>query len=95
MLGLREVDGTSIQKKHKLTCHCGCVEIELDLPKGLEDVRRCDCSLCRRRGAIVASAPLKNIKILKGHEMLYSSDFKMQYSERCHSVEFKENNAAK
>ena len=70
MLGLREVDGTSIQKKHKLTCHCGCVEIELDLPKGLEDVRRCDCSLCRRRGAIVASASLKNIKILKGHKKL-------------------------
>ena len=26
---------------------------------------------------------------------VYPSDFKMQYSERCHRVEFKENNAAK
>ena len=27
-------------------------------------------------------------------ELVYPSDFKMQDSERCHRVEFKENNAA-
>ena len=54
---LKEIDGVPIQTKHKATCHCGAVEIELDLPDGLVEIRRCDCSMCRRRGAIAASVP--------------------------------------
>lgn len=27
------------------------VELELDLPNGIENPRRCDCSICRRKGA--------------------------------------------
>lgn len=65
-VNLCEVDGVPIQSKHRATCHCGAVELELDLPDGLVDVRRCDCSLCRRRGAIVASVPLSGIRIVKG-----------------------------
>ncbi|MCB0326559.1 MAG: GFA family protein [Bdellovibrionales bacterium] len=56
--------------KHKLTCHCGSVEIELTLPDGLENLRRCDCSMCRRRRAIVASVTLDNLKIVKGEKIL-------------------------
>ena len=59
-----------IKEKHKLVCHCGAVEIELTLPNGLEKPRRCDCSLCRRRGAIVASVTLDRLKILKGEDDL-------------------------
>lgn len=69
-INVRQVDGVEIKPKHKASCHCGAVEIELSLPEGLIDVRRCDCSLCRRRGAIVASVPLLDIKILKGSEFL-------------------------
>ena len=70
MRKIEEVDGVSINKKHKATCHCGAVEIELDLPDGITEVRRCDCSMCRRRGAIAASVPLDGIKILKGKDSL-------------------------
>lgn len=72
-INLKQVDGVSIQKQHKLVCHCGAVEMLLDLHDGLQDVRRCDCSLCRRRGAIAASIPLSGIKIVKGkaHLKLY------------------------
>src|SRR5690554_5609001 len=69
-INLSEVDGIPIQAKHKATCHCGTVELELSLPDGLVDVRRCDCSLCRRRGAIVASVPLLDIKIVNGADAL-------------------------
>lgn len=55
---------------HKANCHCGAVQYELTLPDGLEDPRRCDCSLCRRRGAIVASVVLDGIKIIKGKDKL-------------------------
>ncbi|MFY0679344.1 MAG: GFA family protein [Thalassovita sp.] len=54
----------------KLTCHCGAVELQVTLSDGLETARRCDCSYCRRRGAIAVSAPLDGIKIVKGAEAL-------------------------
>ncbi|HEY8569221.1 hypothetical protein [Microbulbifer sp.] len=54
-INLEEVDGVKIQPKHRATCHCGAVELELDLPQGLVDARRCDYSKCRRRGALPAT----------------------------------------
>jgi hypothetical protein len=59
-----------IKPVHKASCHCGSVEFELTLPNGLDSLRRCDCSMCRRRGAIVASVTLDGIKITKGDEIL-------------------------
>jgi hypothetical protein len=61
---------SKIKPVHKLICHCGAVEIELQLPHGLEKPRRCDCSLCRRKGAIVASVTLDRLKIIKGEDKL-------------------------
>lgn len=55
---------------HRLTCHCGAVEIEVTLTDGLATARRCDCSFCRRRGAVAATAPLDGIRILKGQDNL-------------------------
>ena len=67
---MKVVGNTVIQPFHKATCHCGTVELELSLPNGIEKPRRCDCSICRRRGAIVGSVALDGIKILKGAEHL-------------------------
>lgn len=59
-----------IKPVHKATCHCGAVELELTLPNGIEEARRCDCSMCRRRGAIAASVTLDNLKVVKGADKL-------------------------
>lgn len=59
-----------IQPVHPASCHCGAVRLELELPDGLVEPRRCDCSLCRRRGAIVASVPLDGLRILAGEDQL-------------------------
>ena len=67
---LKEVDGVKINEFHKFSCHCGKVQLEIHLPEGLIDVRRCDCLLCRRRGAIVASLPLNEIRIINGEKYL-------------------------
>lgn len=69
-INLKSVDGIKINSIHKASCHCGAIELELSLPDGLIDVRRCDCSLCRRRGAVAASVPLSGIKIIKGESAL-------------------------
>jgi hypothetical protein len=51
-------------------CHCGAVEFEVELENGFEDLRRCNCSLCRRKGAIMASVPVERLKVVKGTGML-------------------------
>jgi len=51
-------------------CHCGAVEFEVTLENGLENLRRCNCSLCRRKGAIMASVPLAGLRVTKGEDML-------------------------
>lgn len=69
-VAVREVAGTPVGPVHMLRCHCGTVVIELQLPDGIVDPRRCDCSLCRRRGAIVASVPLAGLRVLQGEDAL-------------------------
>lgn len=72
---IKQVGNTLIQPKHKASCHCGAVVLELSLPNGIENPRRCDCSICRRKGAIVGSVPLAGIKILKGEDALKLYEF--------------------
>ena len=67
---IKQVGTTVIQPLHKASCHCGAVELELSLPNGIVDPRRCDCSICRRKGAIVASVPLSGIRFVKGEDVL-------------------------
>jgi len=52
------------------TCHCGAVEFTVDLQNGLEDLRRCNCSLCRRKGAVMASVPVERLAVTKGVDKL-------------------------
>ena len=85
---LKEVDGVTIQPRHRASCHCGAVELELELPDGIVDPRRCDCSICRRKGAVVASVPLSGIHIVKGAECLTLYQFnthtaKHYFCSRC------------
>ena len=58
-----------MRKNFKASCHCGSIELELFLPNGF-DLRRCNCSICRRKGAIVSSVLIENLKILKGKDSL-------------------------
>ncbi|WP_024299099.1 GFA family protein [Methylomicrobium lacus] len=67
---IKKVGDTVIKPKHRASCHCGAVVLELDLPNGIVDPRHCDCSLCRRKGAVMASVPLSGIKIVQGENVL-------------------------
>lgn len=67
---IKQVGPTAIQAKHLARCHCGAVELELTLPDGIVEPRRCDCSICRRKGAVVASVPLSGIRIVRGQDVL-------------------------
>jgi hypothetical protein len=85
---ISSVGETQIKAQHRLSCHCGAVVLELDLPDGIVNPRRCDCSMCRRRGSIVASVPLAALRIVQGEESLRLYQFnthtaKHYFCSRC------------
>lgn len=65
----------NLQPTHPASCHCGAVRFEVDLPNGLVDPRHCNCSMCRRRGAIVATVPGDGLRILQGQDRLCAYQF--------------------
>ena len=52
------------------TCHCGAVEFQITVENGLHDLRRCNCSLCRRKGVVMAAVPLQRLSVIRGKENL-------------------------
>ena len=56
-------------------CHCGTVRFEVRLTDGLASVRRCNCSYCRMRGAVVAMADMGSVRIVEGEASLTSYRF--------------------
>jgi hypothetical protein len=53
-----------------LTCHCGEVEVKINVPDNLEKVLRCNCSICKRKGAIMSMVKNEDFKIIKGKDKL-------------------------
>ncbi len=54
----------------KLSCHCGAIEAEINLEGDLAKVIKCNCSICKRKGAIMSMVKNEDFKIVKGEEKL-------------------------
>lgn len=85
---IQSVGGVPVQTRHRLSCHCGAVVLELHLPDGIVDPRRCNCSICRRKSAVVGSVPLAGIRIVQGEDALTLYQFntrvaKHYFCSRC------------
>ena len=50
------------------SCHCGAVRFRVDAQ--IDELTRCDCSLCRRKGALMAKVPKDGLQILAGEAAL-------------------------
>ena len=81
MSPVRRVGSTLIAPRHRASCHCGGVVLELDLPEGIVDARRCTCSMCRRKGAIMGAVPLDGLRIVQGEELLSVYRFNTKVAE--------------
>jgi hypothetical protein len=62
-------------------CHCGTVRFTAKLAEGFAKPRRCNCSLCRMRGAVVVTAMLGDIKVTAGEDMLRLYQFNTMKAE--------------
>ncbi|MEE9321569.1 MAG: GFA family protein [Granulosicoccus sp.] len=51
-------------------CHCRAVTFEVDLDDENPDLRRCNCSLCRRKSAVMAGVPIGRFRIHQGADKL-------------------------
>lgn len=65
----------------KGACHCGAVRFTVALTHGLPQVRRCNCSYCRMRGAVVCTAGLGDITYQTGKQWLTRYQFNTMTAE--------------
>ncbi len=59
--------------KYKGSCHCGAVqfEIETDFP----ELTMCDCSICRKKNALMVKVHERQFTLLAGEESLTEYQF--------------------
>ncbi len=62
-------------------CHCGAVRFEATLLDGFAGLRRCTCSYCRMRGAVVVPTPPGGVRITQGLEYLSAYRFNSMVAE--------------
>lgn len=56
--------------RYTASCHCGAVELTIELTQPPGNASRCTCSFCRRRAAPNISVPLANLSVTKGTDSL-------------------------
>ncbi|MFQ3355348.1 MAG: hypothetical protein ACI8Y9_001085 [Paracoccaceae bacterium] len=58
-----------IEKKTtvRASCHCGSVQLDVFLSNGLEEIIRCNCSICSRgKGFAMVCVLSKDVKVIDG-----------------------------
>ena len=59
----------------KLTCHCGGVEIQINLRNNIDKLMRCNCSMCKRKGTMVITINKEDLKVIKGEDKIKTYQF--------------------
>jgi len=55
---------------YSASCHCGAVRFAFDVR--IDELVRCNCSLCTKRNAVMVSVPRDSLRIVAGEEALKS-----------------------
>jgi len=53
-----------------LSCHCGLIKAEIGLSGRIEKFLKCNCTICKRKGAVMSMVKNEKFKIIKGHNNL-------------------------
>ncbi len=54
-------------------CHCGAIRFEID--SDFPELTTCDCSICRRRNALMVKVHESAFRLLLGSEVLRTYQF--------------------
>ena len=60
---------------HSGQCHCGTVKFTVRLLDGLTKPIRCNCSICRMKGAVMVFASMGSIAVIEGEAQLSAYQF--------------------
>src|SRR5215468_10301489 len=60
-------------RTYRGSCHCGRIQFEIE--STLDPAKRCNCSLCKRRGAVMTRVPVESFRLLAGKEYLSTYQF--------------------
>ena len=52
-----------------LNCHCGSFEAKINIDK-IDKILKCNCSICKRKGAVMSLVRNEDFKITKGEDKL-------------------------
>lgn len=52
------------------SCHCGALRVSFEMVDGLGSLRKCDCSLCRRKNSGAVSACVDDLVVEQGADTL-------------------------
>jgi hypothetical protein len=65
--------GTRPMQRYRGSCHCGAIrfEIETDFP----ELTMCDCSICRRKNALMVEVQESSFRLLSGKDALAEYQF--------------------
>jgi len=55
------------------SCHCGAIRFEID--STFSELTTCDCSICRRKNALMAKVHESSFRLLAGEDNLSSYQF--------------------
>ncbi len=66
-------------RKYQGACHCGAVKFEVQTT--LSPALRCNCSLCRRKGAVMAAVAPEHFTLLSGEEYLTLYQFNTRVAQ--------------
>ena len=62
-------------------CHCGAVRLEME--SAPEEVTDCNCTICRRYGALWAYYPLKDVRVTNDATDIYMWNKRLIEFHRC------------
>lgn len=56
-------------------CHCGAVRFSLTKPQEIREAVACDCSLCTKKGILLAAAEEPELTLTQGKDVLTNYQF--------------------
>ena len=71
----------------KLSCHCGAVQAEINIKGDLEKIIRCNCSICKKKGAIMSIVNNEGFKIIRGLDKLKLYQFHSKIAKHYFCIE--------
>ena len=71
----------------KLSCHCGAVQAEINIKGDLEKIIRCNCSICKKKGAIMSIVSNEDFKIIRGLDKLKLYQFHSKIAKHYFCIE--------